>query len=137
MQLIKDNGDEIIHPTQASDMVFASFSWRKLKLTSRIISRQNYDHQAFEMMFWHDLYIILLMKGVVDECFQNSMMFALIQLMKDEVDEPIHPTQAFDMIVGTSTGGIISMALLAGKEGKEKESRERLTVDEVKQVYIK
>ena len=57
-----------------------------------------------------------------------------------EVEKPIHPTEAFDMIVGTSTGGIISMGLLAGKQGEEGEDgrkkRLRMTVEEAKQVYI-
>ena len=38
------------------------------------------------------------------------------QLLNEEVDEAIHPTEVFDMIVGTSTGAIVAMMLLAGKE---------------------
>ena len=43
--------------------------------------------------------------------------------------EPYHPTAAFNMTVGTSTGGIIAMGLLAGnsKNGK----RVPMTVEEI------
>ena len=54
------------------------------------------------------------------ELFENSddrMNFA--QLL-ESVSHPIHPTEVFDMIVGTSTGALISFALVGGnvKNGK-------------------
>ena len=55
-------------------------------------------------------------------------------MMKDEKEEPIHPTKAFDMIVGTSTGGIISMLLLAGRQTKEG-TRQRMNVGDVIKIY--
>ena len=33
--------------------------------------------------------------------------------------KPIHPKETFDMIVGTSTGALISFGLLAGNPGEE------------------
>jgi hypothetical protein len=38
----------------------------------------------------------------------------------ESVTQPIHPTEVFDMIVGTSTGALISFALVGGnyKNGK-------------------
>ena len=38
------------------------------------------------------------------------------QLLDEGVPNPIHPTEAFDMIVGTSTGALISYALVGGNE---------------------
>ena len=76
----------------------------------------------------------------------------VFQKIDQMVTEPIHPSDAFDMIVGTSTGGVIAMALLAGnpkeedlkKEGRKKEKedgedvkRERMTVKEVMDLYEK
>ena len=54
------------------------------------------------------------------ELFENRddrMNFA--QLL-ESVSSPIHPTEVFDMIVGTSTGALISFALVGGnvKNGK-------------------
>ena len=49
---------------------------------------------------------------------------------------PIHPTEAFDMIVGTSTGGLISMALLAGQISKSDRDTDGMSVEDVKQMYL-
>ena len=48
---------------------------------------------------------------------QDRLNFA--QLL-DSVTQPIHPIEVFDMIVGTSTGALISFALIGGnyKNGK-------------------
>ena len=62
--------------------------------------------------------------------------FPVRQLLEAEVAEPIHPTEVFDMIVGTSTGGMIAMLLLAGVEGKDGR-RERMTIKDVEGIYLK
>ena len=54
--------------------------------------------------------------------------------MNEEVTTPIHPKESFDMIVGTSTGGIIAFSLLAGNKDEEGK-RTTMTVDEVKKFY--
>ena len=60
-----------------------------------------------------------------------------LKFLREAVDEPIHPAETLDMIVGTSTGGIIAMSLLAGKTGPGGvKDRQRMTVEEVKQFYI-
>ena len=70
----------------------------------------------------HDPSLIFPYSHIQDgkELFENSddrMNFA--QLL-ESVSHPIHPTEVFDMIVGTSTGALISFALVGGnlKNGK-------------------
>lgn len=62
-------------------------------------------------------------------------------MLKDCVPNPIHPTEAFDMIVGTSTGGIIALGLLAGNKAETKVDgkckRERMTIEQVMDIYIR
>ena len=60
-----------------------------------------------------------------------------LKFLREAVDEPIQPAETLDMIVGTSTGGIIAMALLAGNKNPENEKdRKRMTIEEVKQFFI-
>ncbi len=71
----------------------------------------------------------------------TSTLFATeesrIQLadMMDSVDQPRHPTEAFDMIVGTSTGALISFALVGGNSKSGSDGRAPMTVDEVIHMY--
>ncbi|XP_046840726.1 uncharacterized protein LOC124434846 isoform X2 [Xenia sp. Carnegie-2017] len=56
----------------------------------------------------------------------------------NKVEDPIHPTDVYDMIVGTSTGGLIAFGLVGGnKVGKKHHKRERMTLDECIQMYCK
>ena len=43
----------------------------------------------------------------------------MIWVLRTSVKKPIHPKETFDMIVGTSTGALISFGLLAGNPGEE------------------
>ena len=54
---------------------------------------------------------------------------------KELEEGPIHPAKTLDMIVGTSTGGIIAMSLLAGRTGprEDKKDRRRMNVHSVMQ----
>ncbi|XP_046840315.1 uncharacterized protein LOC124434459 isoform X2 [Xenia sp. Carnegie-2017] len=54
-----------------------------------------------------------------------------------KVQDPIHPTDVYDMIVGTSTGGLIAFGLVGGnKVGNNHHKRERMTVEECIQMYL-
>ena len=55
------------------------------------------------------------------------------QILDDK--EPFHPTEVFDMIVGTSTGGLIAMGLLAGNVNNGK--RTPMTVQECINLYMR
>ena len=55
--------------------------------------------------------------------------------MLDNVRNPIHPTEVFKFIVGTSTGGLIAFGLVGGKNSGGK--RQPLTVDEIIEMYKK
>ncbi|XP_046840093.1 uncharacterized protein LOC124434255 [Xenia sp. Carnegie-2017] len=53
------------------------------------------------------------------------------------VKDPIHPADIYDMIVGTSTGGLVAFGLIGGKRvGKDHHERERMSVDECIQMYL-
>ena len=55
---------------------------------------------------------------------------------KELEEGPIHPAKTLDMIVGTSTGGIIAMSLLAGRTGpRDKKDRRRMNVHSCMQFY--
>ena len=49
------------------------------------------------------------------------------------VKKPIHPTEVFEFIVGTSTGALIAFGLVEGKKSGEK--RQPLTVQEIIDMY--
>ena len=54
----------------------------------------------------------------------------------EAVEDPIHPTDVYDMIVGTSIGGLIAFSLVGGnKVGNYHHARERMTIDECIQIY--
>ncbi|XP_046840321.1 uncharacterized protein LOC124434463 [Xenia sp. Carnegie-2017] len=60
------------------------------------------------------------------------------RLIKDmeAVKDPIHPTDVYDMIVGTSTGSLIAFGLVGGnKVGNNHHVRERMTVEECIKMY--
>ncbi|XP_046840613.1 uncharacterized protein LOC124434762 [Xenia sp. Carnegie-2017] len=60
------------------------------------------------------------------------------RLIKDmeAVEDPIHPTDVYDMIVGTSIGGLIAFSLVGGnKVGNDHHARERMTINECIQIY--
>ena len=59
----------------------------------------------------------------------------LFKLLEKEVKKPIHPSEVFDMIVGTSTGAIIAMSLLAGKE-TEDGRRQPMSLKDIAGVYL-
>ena len=50
------------------------------------------------------------------------------------VQNPIHPTEVFDMMVGTSTGGLISFALVGGKKNGDGQ-RVPMSIQEVIEMY--
>ncbi|XP_046840318.1 uncharacterized protein LOC124434461 isoform X2 [Xenia sp. Carnegie-2017] len=53
-----------------------------------------------------------------------------------KVEDPIHPTDVYDMIVGTSTGGLIAFGLVGGnKVGDNHHERKRMTVEECIEMY--
>ena len=72
-------------------------------------------------ILWHYVYELLTFR------FIN-------QVLENSVKKPIHPKETFDMIIGTSTGGLISFALLAGKPGVEGK-RDSMSVKEVIEFY--
>ena len=55
----------------------------------------------------------------------------------DKVSNPFHPTQIYDMIVGTSTGALIAFALVGGKENKLNGKRLPMTLKECIDMYLK
>lgn len=57
--------------------------------------------------------------------------FTFKQELENAVAKPMHPKETCDMIVGTSTGGLISYALLAGNKGDNGHKRQSMTVQEV------
>ncbi|XP_046840158.1 uncharacterized protein LOC124434316 [Xenia sp. Carnegie-2017] len=60
------------------------------------------------------------------------------RLIKDmeAVKDPIHPTDVYDMIVGTSTGSLIAFGLVGGnKVGNDHHERKRMTIEECIQMY--
>ena len=57
----------------------------------------------------------------------------LANLLKS-VEKPVHPTEVFDMIVGTSTGGLISFALVGGNENSDGQ-RVPMSIQEVIEMY--
>ena len=49
----------------------------------------------------------------------------------DNVENPVHVTEAFDMISGTSTGALIGFSLVGGKEDPETGKRLPMTLLEI------
>ena len=54
-----------------------------------------------------------------------------------KVSKPLHPTQIYDMIVGTSTGALIAFGLVGGKENKSNGKRLPMTLKECIDMYLK
>ena len=52
-----------------------------------------------------------------------------------EVKNPIHPTEAFDMIAGSSTGALVTFALVGGKEDPKTGKRVPMTLPEIIDFY--
>ncbi|XP_046840098.1 uncharacterized protein LOC124434260 [Xenia sp. Carnegie-2017] len=53
------------------------------------------------------------------------------------VKDPIHPAHVYDMIVGTSIGGLISFGLVGGKRvGKDHHERKAMTITECIEMYL-
>jgi hypothetical protein len=53
----------------------------------------------------------------------------------DSVTHPIHPTEVFDMIVGTSTGGLISFGLVGGNFDPSTGERQPMSISQVIDMY--
>ena len=70
----------------------------------------------------HDPSLIFPYSHIQDgkELFENGDDRRNFAQLLESVSHPIHPTEVFDMIVGTSTGALISFALVGGnvKNGK-------------------
>ena len=52
-----------------------------------------------------------------------------------QVQNPIHPTEAFDMIAGSSTGALVTFALVGGKEDPKTGKRVPMTLPEIIDFY--
>ncbi|XP_046841011.1 uncharacterized protein LOC124435104 [Xenia sp. Carnegie-2017] len=73
----------------------------------------------------------------VDFLKDSNVREFLIDFM-DGVEDPIHPTDLYDMIVGTSTGGLIAFGLVGGnKIDGDDSKREQMSVDECIEMYRK
>ncbi|XP_046840732.1 uncharacterized protein LOC124434856 isoform X1 [Xenia sp. Carnegie-2017] len=60
----------------------------------------------------------------------------LINDLRD-VKDPIHPAVVYEMIVGTSTGGLIAFGLVGGnKVGKDHHTRKQMSINECIQMYL-
>lgn len=65
---------------------------------------------------------------------EQSKRQALVADIFNETD-PIHPTKVFDMIVGTSTGGLIAFGLIGGKANGEGQ-RLPMSLTECTEMYL-
>ena len=70
----------------------------------------------------HDPSLIFPYSHIQDgnELFDNAEDRMNFSMLLESVKEPIHPTEVFDMIVGTSTGALISFALVGGNHNNGK-----------------
>merc|ERR1712223_57233 len=83
----------------------------------------------------HDPSLIFPYTHIQDgnELFDNAEDRMNFSMLLESVKEPIHPTEVFDMIVGTSTGALISFALVGGNH--DNGVRQPMTVEEVIDMY--
>ena len=65
--------------------------------------------------------------------FQKAETRTAFAQIIDEVKNPIHPTEVFDMISGTSTGALIAFCLVGGKADPETGKRLPMTLPEISQ----
>ncbi|XP_046840404.1 uncharacterized protein LOC124434566 [Xenia sp. Carnegie-2017] len=92
--------------------------------------------------------IVLKNPGTVDYLTNEDKNESNVNFLEDEsvrkrvikdmeaVKDPIHPTDVYDMIVGTSTGSLIAFGLVGGnKVGDKDHERKRMTVEECTQMY--
>ena len=69
--------------------------------------------------------------------FQKAETRTAFAQIIDEVKNPIHPTEVFDMISGTSTGALIAFCLVGGKADPETGKRLPMTLPEISDFYFK
>ena len=74
------------------------------------------------------------MIGQKDDLFTTATERCELANVLKYVENPVHPTDVFDMVVGTSTGGLISFALVGGKENSDGQ-RVPMSVQEVIEMY--
>ena len=58
-----------------------------------------------------------------------------LRKLLDRVTDPIHPTDVFDMIVGTTTGSLISFGLVGGGNPDSSGRRQCVTITELREMY--
>ena len=84
----------------------------------------------------NDLLNVIKLEGGSKSLFQKPGTRKAFAQLIDEVTNPIHPTEVFDMISGTSTGALIAFCLVGGKADPETGKRLPMTLPEISDFYF-